>query len=89
MFSRQSTIDKLLKKMSLSTESLTVRRKRTASERVTGNGDPLVASKKARQAAKAAKGSGMVPVLTPPVISAAAKRPTKQKSVVRTVFLLF
>jgi hypothetical protein len=29
-----------------------VRRKRTVSERVTNNGDPLVANKKAREAAK-------------------------------------
>lgn len=38
--------------MSLSSESLALRRKRTATERAENNGDPLAASKKARMAAK-------------------------------------
>ena len=38
--------------MSLSSESLALRRKRTATERAKNNGDPLVANKKARAAAK-------------------------------------
>ena len=36
--------------MSLSAESLNLRRKRIATERVLNNGDPLVVKKKARQA---------------------------------------
>jgi len=43
----QSTQTKI--PMSLSAESLNVRRKRIATERVTNNGDPLVARKRARQ----------------------------------------
>jgi hypothetical protein len=39
-------------KMSFSADSLTMRRKRTVSECVTENGDPLVVRKKAREAAK-------------------------------------
>lgn len=38
--------------MSLSSDSLALRRKRTATERAENNGDPLVAKKKAREAAK-------------------------------------
>lgn len=38
--------------MSFSSESLALRRKRTATERAENNGDPLVANKKAREAAK-------------------------------------
>jgi len=38
--------------MSFSADSLAMRRKRTVSERVTENGDPLVIRKKAREAAK-------------------------------------
>ena len=38
--------------MSLSSESLNLRRKRTATERAENNGDPLAANKKARAAAK-------------------------------------
>jgi len=36
--------------MSLSYDSLALRRKRTASERALNNGDPLVVKKKAREA---------------------------------------
>jgi hypothetical protein len=36
--------------MSLSYESLTLRRKRTATDRALNNGDPLVVKKKAREA---------------------------------------
>ena len=36
--------------MSLSAESLNLRRKRTATERVMNNGDPLVVRKRAREA---------------------------------------
>ena len=39
--------------MSLSSDSLALRRKHTATERAENNGDPLVAKKKAREAAKA------------------------------------
>jgi hypothetical protein len=42
----------LFTKMSFSADSLAMRRKRTVSERVTENGDPLVIRKKAREAAK-------------------------------------
>ena len=38
--------------MSLSADSLALRRKRTATERVANNGDPLAARKKAREAMK-------------------------------------
>jgi hypothetical protein len=38
--------------MSLSSESLALRRKRTATERAENNGDPLVVKKRAREAAK-------------------------------------
>jgi hypothetical protein len=38
--------------MSFSADSLAIQRKRTVSERVTENGDPLVIRKKAREAAK-------------------------------------
>jgi hypothetical protein len=43
--------------MPLIAETLGPRRKQTATERVTGNGDPLLAKKKARQAAKEKSGS--------------------------------
>ena len=36
--------------MSMSAESLNIRRKRTATERATNNGDPLAVRKKAREA---------------------------------------
>ncbi len=38
--------------MSLSAESLVLRRKRKATERAETNGDPLIAKKKAREASK-------------------------------------
>jgi hypothetical protein len=38
--------------MSLSSDSLALRRKRTATERAENNGDPLAVKKKARNAAK-------------------------------------
>jgi hypothetical protein len=38
--------------MSLSADSLVLRRKRKATERAETNGDPLVAKKKAREASK-------------------------------------
>ena len=38
--------------MSLSADSTTLRRKRTATDRAEDNGDPLVIKKKARQAEK-------------------------------------
>ena len=40
--------------MSLSSESLNLRRKRTATERAINNGDPLVVRKRAREATTAA-----------------------------------
>jgi hypothetical protein len=42
--------------MSFSSESLALRRKRTATERAENNGDPLAANKKARAAAKSKAG---------------------------------
>jgi hypothetical protein len=41
-----------LMSFSMSDSTIPMRRKRTTSERVTGNGDPLVVRKKAREAAK-------------------------------------
>ena len=50
--------------MSFSFDSLALRRKRTATERAENNGDPLVAKKKAHEAAKSKLSNPAQPVPT-------------------------
>jgi hypothetical protein len=54
--------------MSFFADSLALRRKRTATERAESNGDPLVAKKKAREAAKV---NAATPAFTATVAKAA------------------
>ena len=61
--------------MSLSFESLALRRKRTATERAENNGDPLVVKKKAREAAK----SNMAASTSTRVATAEKPAPTGKK----------
>ena len=49
--------------MSLSSDSLALRRKRTATERAENKGDPLVAKKKAREAAKSSNLTTLTPAM--------------------------
>lgn len=61
--------------MNLSVET-TQRRKRTVTERITDNGDPLLAKKRARQAAKDANTTSLAAASTP-ATSAIDKPPAK------------
>jgi len=54
-----------------------MRRKRTVSERVTENGDPLVIKKKAREAAKA---GGSIPVASQAVTAPGVNQPSQVMS---------
>ena len=64
--------------MSLSAESLSLRHKRTATERATDNGDPLLANKKARQAAKDAQTGSSTSTAT--TKTSATERPPAKKA---------
>ena len=55
--------------MSLSSDSLALRRKRTATERAENNGDPLIAKKRACEAAKS-NPAQPVPTATPAIDNA-------------------
>lgn len=63
--------------MSFSFDSLSLRRKRTATERAENNGDPLVARKKAREAAKS---NAVTPTLSPAATAKAPKNGSKVSS---------
>jgi hypothetical protein len=49
--------------MSFSSDSLALRRKRTATERAENNADPLVVKKKAREAAKSSNLAALTPAI--------------------------
>ena len=71
--------------MSLSAASLALRRKRTATERAESNGDPLVAKKKAREAAKA---NTAAPDVTA-TVAKAAPGPKKASNVSSSQFWVY
>jgi hypothetical protein len=67
--------------MSLSSDSLALRRKRTATERAENNGDPLVAKKKAREAAKSNLVSNRAPSQPVPALTPAAPKTNSNVSI--------
>ena len=74
-----------LLRMSLSAESLSLQRKRTATERATDNGDPLLANKKACQAAKDAKTGSSTSTATAKTLATEGPRAKKAAPMVRTL----